>query len=149
MDWRWYMNKDKYGGFKVPLASGLQEEYVHEGSLKGMRKGKRKLGDGSQDLDSSYTADGDEPWLGSHNAEGADEHASKRHKVADHFSKLHAVSLHLMPENLGLASAFAVREKSCRLSMTGEHCRCIGASCHVREHRSQPACRHMLPHGLP
>ena len=65
---------------ETSCASLVQEEYLPEGSLKGARKGKRKL-DGSQDLDSSYTADGDEPWPGSTNAEGANEHASKRHKV--------------------------------------------------------------------
>ncbi|KAK9825321.1 hypothetical protein WJX74_009284 [Apatococcus lobatus] len=69
----------RVASFIAQQNKSFKEEYLPEGSMKGVRKGKRKP-EGSQDLDSSYTADGDEPWPGGSSADGALEHASKRHK---------------------------------------------------------------------
>lgn len=112
---------------------------MHEGSLKGVRKGKRKLGDGSQDLDSSYTADGDEPWLGSHNADGVDEHASKRHKVTSHLSRSPCCQLALAayePLQWEWTLAYCPRLVSIALILR--------PLLRVRRRRDHPAYRYML-----
>ena len=62
--------------------NGLQEDLLQEGLSKGMRRAKRKTGDGSQDLDSSYNTDGDEAWPGPSLTDGIiDGQAAKRPKL--------------------------------------------------------------------
>ncbi|KAK9864104.1 hypothetical protein WJX84_004798 [Apatococcus fuscideae] len=72
----------RVASFIAQQNKSFREDLLQEGLSKGMRRAKRKTGDGSQDLDSSYNTDGDEAWPGPSLTDGIiDGQAAKRPKL--------------------------------------------------------------------